>query len=276
MRRGLLVALMRWALSLVVAMILAGCSSPTPAAAGDEPVPTATATTGIARIIVVDDALHPIANANVSTAGSSWLTDPEGIVIVGPLEPGVHIIAVDMTGYFSLSRAITIEAGVLSPKVEMFQISADSSTAVFYELAHWTGFLHCGVSVANLGVAACNLVYDAYNEAHFPLTQVPTFVQTELVWQSTQALSQELTIIHTGKSIYTRGDGPSPLVIQADRETLAAQLPDDLDLVTFVYPPSTTLDASFNQAFNVYTTVFYNFLPAEGWTFTTNGAPVPP
>lgn len=290
--RGLLLPL-----ALLLAALLSGCQSPDagPGGAGgakgdtggaDEAddrreAPDATATKGIIRGLVIDDAIRPVARAEARLAPGDILeaSDDAGTFYFGPLEPGFYTVTVSKAGFHSLEQGVTVLAGVDEPPVTKFQLNADPGTAAFFEQVQWTGFIQCGIGTPVPGYTpmACNIATGAYNEHVHVLPQVPTFVQTELTWKSTQALNNELRIIHRGTGgEYAGIEGTNPVILRVAGDVLAERLPEDLALIADVFPTNSDPDLIVNQGFEVYTTVFYNFLPPDEWTFINDGPPTVP
>ena len=242
---------------------------------------SASSTQGIVRGLVVDSAVRPIANATavLVATGATASSDTDGLFFLGPLDPGFYTVNVTKPGFHSLELGVTVLADVDEPPLATFILDVDQATAAFFEQFHWSGFIQCGFGTPVPGYSpmACNAVAGASNEAHQALIQVPTFVQSELTWTSTQALNNQLQLTHRGiDGIYAKQEGADPVILNVPNDVLRERLPEDLDLVTDVFTIDTDVDVVFGQTFDVYTTVFYNFVPPEGWTFIADGAPEVP
>jgi hypothetical protein len=174
------------------------------------------------------------------------------------------------------------------------------------------GFLACGVTLPPVGIALC-LAAGAYLNDHtqvtYEIARRPSWVQTEMVWESTQALGDELALMYSydgGCGLFCdhEVDGTSPLLLQANQTVIdAISLGNDTeDLYIRVFNsdldetnpglqdvctpvPDPVLGATWclgngvgltlQQKFNHYTHVFYGYEPPVDWRFSS-GQPVPP
>jgi hypothetical protein len=290
-------------------VLFAGCSAP-----ASEPSPTEgagfedlnlkpTASTGIIRGVVVDEAIRPIAGATVLLKGEApkeATTTADGLFGFANLAPGTYFLTITKLGYFEAQQSTDVVAGVAEPPIVKVQLAVDAANQPFTELLTWTGFFGCGMGTNFGGVLpppapqrlgfnpcavdalaceiadVCLLNTANTHDFFFGASRIPDFAQAEMVWQGTQALGNELNLgwHDEGTSDFKGTSGPSPLVLPATQEEiLAAHDANITSLLVRVFPGSNTeLTVTLQQTFDVYVTYFYGFVPREGWAFVTDGA----
>ncbi|MHB1260566.1 MAG: carboxypeptidase-like regulatory domain-containing protein [Thermoplasmatota archaeon] len=236
---------MRWVpAALLVALALAGCADKLagdPAsAAGETGGPT-----GLGAIvgIVVDDAIRPLAEANVSASGPSGMftavTDDKGGFRLEGLAAGVYVVEVTKTFYIAHLQAITVVEGV-EPETARFQLTFEASQVPYAVVYKYDGFYECGmyavrlcsnvniatwiVVCANTGVCLGNVTND-----HSLLFQSVepglSFLQTEMAWEPTSATGEVMSLLigggteeelkaGVGLPAYNGTYGPSPLMLR--------------------------------------------------------------
>jgi hypothetical protein len=318
---------MRALMALVlVAATLAGCSSAPEA----DPDPTvdfedldleATETTGVIRGIVVDEAIRPIANVSVVARGGgrelTASTTAEGTFGFDGLEPGTYFLSAGKLGYASSQGSAEVIAGVAEPPISKLQLVRDVANLPFNVLHKWEGFLECGLSVIALcGVGTGlpmvgNVTQDRFSTV-MTVEGVPLLIQSEAIWATTTAASNELWLWHSSNSkegggfngtrnAYAWRQGPSPLIMTSNATEIEESefgTNNDVFLRMFTgsisgtrnptdpegcYPGGAGPDVycggvgySIQQTFTVYTTSFFGYLPPEGWTFHEMGTAPPP
>lgn len=305
--------------AVALAALLAGCASSHKPAASGGPTPDfgtlglqATATTGVIRGVVVDNAIRPLGNATVKlTPGAqAGHTDATGAFGFDNLAPGTYFLAVTKTGFLPAQQSVDVVAGVKEPPVAKVQLLPDASfRQPYYEQFTFDGFIECsagaGAVVSYAYLSACSA--SAAGQKPFPndhfassvaLSGYPTWVQAEMTWESTQAVSKSLShsFYYDDPNDPSEPDGekdlsvngPSPLVNTMDNATakeyiegLHYQPGQNLTLNQRIFTvadggeygpgPAMTVE----QKFTIYTTVFYGYKPADDWRFS-NGDPVPP
>ena len=153
---------------------------------------------------------------------------------------------------------------------------------------------------------------DSWHMFETGTTQPPQWYQVEIDWDATQPLSQGLVTIQCaredtsgshcnsgvdGGSRLCNVRGPSPLVCAVGREGEAPGGGYNLTAVNggdgfqgvfsvglysncaySCVPPGTAVGvgAALEQEVHIYTNVFYNYAPPEGWMFLQDGAYPPP
>lgn len=300
-----------------VAALLAGCSGGT----GETPVEDvpdlgleATATTGVLRGVVVDEAIRPLAGVSIvaSSAGQADRTGASldtGFFGFDGLAPGTWFVMANHTGYFEVQGSAEVVAGVAEPPVLKLQLVRDVANTPYAVLSKIEGYLECGLSV----VALCavgqglpvvgNLTNDRFSGV-VAVDRPPHWIQSEMVWEPTTAASDQLWIWHSRSakgggyngSCNCWTQGPSPLLITTN-QTLAEDqeygTENDVYVRVFTgsiqgtrnptdpagcYPGNGLgntycggVGYSLQQPFSIYTTVFYGYLPPDGWTFVASG-----
>lgn len=176
----------------------------------------------------------------------------------------------------------------------------DEANRPYVTLLKWEGFIECGLSV----IALCGAADDVTNDefiTHHPLDRTPEWVQSEMVWESTQALGSGFSLWHNagndGAFNASRGHwtyGQSPLLHISNETVIGAQ---DLgtrnnEQVVRVFTGGAEgtnplgcqsivlvicgVGAAVNQEFTVFTHIFYGYQPEADWRFTDDGEPAPP
>lgn len=303
------------ALVLAMATALAGCTA-TPIREVDDvagaPALQATATTGVLRGIVFDEAIQPVAQAEVAVRGTSGtprtgLTDEAGFFGFAGLEPGTYFVTVSKPTFSSLQQGVEVLAGVDEPPLVKLQIARIPSEQPFLTKVQVEAFVQCIVPGANLcaivnlypcaTVGYCTpLVEDTshvflYDELVGP-QRVPDWFQSEMVWQSTQPLSPDLAARVSPRSPDDGAGvderqlhlaGPSPLVAALNRTALTEW---DVGLAEGVgyeifghFEPAAAIGSAgvvLNQRVSFYFDVFYGYVPPDGWQFSVDGTFPPP
>jgi hypothetical protein len=288
-------------------LLLAGCADN--GGGGDEEATQdfsqleleATETTGVIRGVVVDEAYRPVANASVAARGPSSLnttSNDDGLFGFDDVAPGTYFLQVSKAGYNATQVSTDVVAGVEEPKAVRVLLPINPSTRPFPEVLKWEGHIDCSVRFVVNAVSQCGAgVVGRVNTTYrYHPDRIPDFAQSEMVWTSTQALGDGLKVQYTddrggGLDNYVVAIGESPLVIAANASVMEDH---DVDGDTGLYirtfsgsmpgttPPNCPVSPCegvglvINQGFSVYTTLFYGFLPPEGYLFINDGEPKPP
>ena len=303
--------------ALLAGALLAGCTGGgnDPASTGPEPTfddlgLQATASTGIIRGVVVDDAIRPIMGATISLQGDlarETVSTDLGTFGFEGLPAGTYFLTVSKAGYFDAQQDAEVVAGVAEPRIVKVQLLVDAANQPYVETYVFSGFIECmtpNVALCGLvnDLAASNLTQDN-NQVVYPLAKVPDWVQTEMVWDSTQAAGGKMSVMysyHNGcddaAGLYCdhEASGASPLLLVANRtviDTIGLGTEEDLYIRTFTEAVEGTRHClpevpevgtactgsaglTLEQSFEYYTHVFYGYQPPEGWRFSS-GDPVP-
>jgi hypothetical protein len=190
---------MRWTAPFLLAFLVAGCATPPAADEADGPAfddldLDATATTGVIRGIVVDEAIRPVANATVVlTPGDKTVaTTAAGAFGFSGLEPGTYFLKVERAGYNGTQTSTEVLAGVAEPPIVKVLLVLNPSKLPYIEALQFSGFLSFGLSIGITSVGTT--INPALSEAMgdqsiwtvYP-DEVPTWAQGELVWEQNQA-----------------------------------------------------------------------------------------
>ena len=265
-----------------------------------------TDTTGAIRGIVVSEAIVPIADVLVQLVdGRNQTTDAEGAFVFNGLEPGDYFLSASKPGYFTQQASTTVVAGEKEPAITKILLLADALAQPYAQTLQWDGYLSCGVMWSSgtladapyplyigsyaganaCGVEAIPLVGDGrfIGQFEFASGRIPDFVQAEGVWEGTQPLSNDLTMgfWRGGSNDWKFVYGTSPLVLTTNSTEIIDTFDENkTDLPMRMFPGQSDDPASLvvttNQAFTVFQTQFYGFLPREGWLFIDSGACITP
>lgn len=330
-------------LAVVLCLAVAGCATKSPKAS-DEPEANfdqldlkATETTGIIRGVIVDAAVRPVAEASINLtgegAGRVTKSALDGAFGFDGLQPGTYFLTVSKKGHIAAQTSAEVVAGVSDPPIVKVLLDVDPASRPQVELYHLDGFIACSVRPMFIGLQ-CGFVGGVTGEsdvvnADYTLPQIPDWIQSEMIWKSTQTFGEELSLAirclsnsercPDGQLTIVRAEGKSPQIAAINRTTaelwaLGAPDGDPLQLSIFafgnsdydvydeetidnaqepvtgqpcldwngiIFPDGTCVRATgpgfmFNQKVDVYTHVFYGFVPDEEWTFINNGPPKVP
>lgn len=280
-------------------VILAGCAQSETADPIEDAALVATQDTGVLRGFVVNERVEPLVDEEVrvtqqGAAIHTLRTDAEGSFGIDGVVPGVYVVVVQPEGHFPAEAIVTVVANVAEPELVRLQ-PLPNAQEVAYALQHvWEGHMVCAATGGNycalprlyvgvdpFGDDSIRLFYDEFVD----VGRIPTFVQAELVWDSTQTLTPTLHTRWTatnpemwsvGQWNYTFGtaNGESPVVFSIDEEMARESwLGRDMGLAVEMF--ATTPGLVLDQDFTIYITVFYGYTPPEGWRFVDDSQ-VPP
>ena len=312
-------ATMRWPLAVLAlalaAPLLAGCTAGSdgvaPTTSGPPPL-AATATTGVIRGVVVDEAIRPLANATVTARGPGGedrtaVTGPDGFFGFTNLVPGGWFVLAHKRAYTDVQQNTEVQAGVPDPPVVKLQVTLIPGQVPFVNTMTVDAFIECIVPGANVCTIAnvypcvflgyCDNVTDdtsfiLFYEPLVSLQRVPDWFQTELVWQTTQSVSDGLGVRFSahepadGTGIDERRGsvgGRSPLTITLNQTTATTWETGTKKGVSFeifgwteALSPLGSAGFVLNQRVSFYFNVFYGYTPPDGWTFAKDGTVPPP
>lgn len=295
---------------LLVAVALAGCSDGGPSASDDLPIDydrdAVAADRGVILGVVVDATITPIVGASVrlQADGSVQETDENGAFVFADVAPGTHFLHVGKPGYIAAQQSIEVVAGVKEPPVLKTMLDVDEDFVQFYEEYKFDGYIECSVRFVVNALAACSvpnivteiscaeadicpgpITNDAFMAEYEP-ARAPMWVQSEMVWESTQQLGSSLKLMYTDFTVdpfvnYVVAQGTSPLLIQADAETTAANhagTGGPLTVRVFTGDHEDTgVSLTAQQELEIITHVFHGYAPPEDWRFTKDATvPRPP
>ncbi|HUR25484.1 MAG TPA: carboxypeptidase-like regulatory domain-containing protein [Candidatus Thermoplasmatota archaeon] len=303
--------------TIVLALLLvSGCASTSDPPSEELPADfeqlelEATATTGIIRGIVVDSAIRPISGASVTLKAEPPQTvtsTEDGAFGFDALEPGTYFLSVHKIGFADVQQSAEVDAGVESPPVVKVQLVSDGKPAPFFAEYKVEGIIECGTSVIALCGGAHDVVViacvasggavcapqptnDAYS-AFLAIDGTPDYVQTEMTWETTQALGDSMSyaLRYADKATYDGGmyeggfdsfEGPSPLLGHISGDDAAdAELGNRTGMVFSIFSggaQGTPLGVTVEQQYTFFIHAFYGYQPPEDWRFTSEGTVPPP
>jgi hypothetical protein len=238
-------------LLVVPSLALAGCASDDPQTQSDDgqaQVPAdfddfdleASSTTGILRGVVIDERIVPLAGAMVVAVGPTGQnrtmeTKENGLFGFDGLEPGTYFVTAAKAGYVSVQASGEVVAGEQDPPNLKLLLTADPASAPFVQPFHLDGFITCSVRPMFIGLQ-CGVTENDIVNAEYEMARPPTWIQSEMKWESTQATGDELSLAirclpgeesdpagrcEEGQMTITRAEGHSPLIATIN-ETWAA------------------------------------------------------
>lgn len=232
------------AVALAVLPLLAGC-------AGNDDAPAtpivATATTGILRGVVVDEAIRPLSGVRVEVplpdgAVLNSTTAEDGAFAFGDLQPGGYLVQARKLGFLDTVLEANVTAGEGDPDGLRLLMPADVLNTPFVEEFQFAGFMQCSFTLFVARVAACNpsesaqplcntpaplctgplgnLTADEFMAVHSVSRQTVRFLQSELVWEAGSQLSSSLKAVPGSRDPadgeiddYRPFEGESPLAM---------------------------------------------------------------
>lgn len=261
----------------VLLLVLAGCADGPregPQVAVPESVQNVevSATKGAIRGIVLDETVKPLAGAAVAVTGVQEIktTAADGGFVFGGLEPGDYFLTVSKPGYVAIQSSAQVVAGQAEPPLVKIILTADPTKAPFVELQNWKAFLQCGAGVPLGGSWNPCLFTGSDNVRYFAFGAgvLPMFGQAEAVWEGTQPLGNTLWLQFGTQ----RGVGESPMVHRLDADGIDESAgDDDEDIMVRVFAGDESPTVVINQAYDIYVSYFYHFVPREGYMFAIDG-----
>lgn len=294
----------------MLAGMLAGCSGPAGSADdGGGPAVDGLALEGV----VVDEALRPIAGANVTTAGGlTNTTGLDGLFRFDGLEAGVYVVVASKAG-FADAQAQTVLADTQDAALVKLILIADASSLAFVEAYAIDGFVECGVyfivgyfaacsgpnTVSTIACPATGGAVCAGNVTGdrslilLPLDRAPDWLQFEAAWDATTEASRVMMVQtgSTNRTAVATGDleiinetvGPSPnLNIIAGQDLEESGLGKDVDSLIYMRlhtapnPGAGGAGLAVQQPFKLLIHVFFGYTPTPGWRFSEDPTVPPP
>lgn len=244
---------------------------------------------GVIRGVVVDASITPLAGAFVELVGQGQnvTTGDSGAFAFKDVVPGMHFVKASLRSHESTQTSVDVVAGVAEPEVVRVMLPRVPGTEPYAVGAVFEGFINCSIRIPAAGFNdGCGVFGDIVlgSTQRIDLLYEGSGIQWwqgELVWDATNVASERLCLGLYAETM--AGDdvcGPNP-VVQAMNRTLVEindlESGEAFDL--FVYPDHLAADVSGNlvvqQGFKVVHYAFYNFAPADGWTFVADGEPKP-
>lgn len=300
---------MRFSLPALVVLlaVLAGCSgSPSNPLADDAPGLDVTDSTGGIRGIVVDAAVMPVAGAEVTLSGGATATSGSGgLFNFTGLEPGTYVLSASKPGYTSYQTATEVVAGVSDPPIVKILLERLTSAQPYIDHFKLDGYYECGFSantplflITDTCDFAVRTAYDGVNETSgSPPPLIPRNVQRGYNTQYIDLLPDTWTVIQEAfwndetvpslmillsstpidnacdcsEDDYLDVAGGSPTYGRLDllNEDGTTEEPAGFRVAARGFLDWETTQTAQNLEFVIITTLFHNYVPAEGWTFET-------
>lgn len=293
----------RWAsVAMVVltfmAAALPGCADrPATEAGGGAPLP---ADTGVLRGVVVDAALRPLADVNVTATGvgaapRATTTGVDGQFNFTALPAGSYAVEARKPTYLSMQQLAQVVAGEAEPELVQMVLEVEVGEIPFVVAIAWDGLIGCAFGYGNLCSAPAQGGFDVIGDQSAHLFwdeyvregRVPDLIQAEATWEATLPTSQELKPIFGWSTpgewqafqyggTFDSFNAASPMFYRLDGEALGeVGLGVETGLVVEFYsgePGGVTA----NQPIRLVLHNFYGYLPPDGWRFVTDGPPPGP
>ncbi|HUR25840.1 MAG TPA: carboxypeptidase-like regulatory domain-containing protein [Candidatus Thermoplasmatota archaeon] len=290
--------------ALVASLVsLAGCSDGGADDGGETRGAPLAEGKGILAGIVVDPALRPLADAQVSATppGGEALhatTDLNGSFAFVGVSPGTYAVEATKERHLSAHAIAQVPEGGAGPLVHLvLEVQADELPFVI--AVKWEGYIGCAFSYGNLcsvpaqggadaiGDQSAHLFWDEY----VGQARIPDAVQGEAVWEATLATSEQLQPIYGWSTpdewrafqyggVFDSVSTASPSFYRVPREDmLKVGLGTDVGLVVEFYsgdPSGLPAGLTINQPIRLFLHDFYGYEPPDAWRFVTDGAPPPP
>lgn len=254
------------------------------------------------RGVVVDAAIVPLPDVTVDFDDRSVVTDDEGRFAFADVELGVHLLELSKPGYFTMQSSVTV-TGEDDPIVRV-RMESDPQGIPYHQVSAARGFLQCGVGIPPAGSysmcqtpngvqditcdlsggAACtDYVLDHRGIIEMDVESMPTHLQAEGAWDPTADTARVLTwsmyarergTIELANS--TSFTGESPVLMPKERADIVAQDIGASRILAFqVFPEFGGIgNVVLEQEVELFLTVFYNKVPAEGWSLVLDGEPI--
>ena len=207
-------------------------------------------------------------------------------------------------GFFDVQQSADVVAGVDNPPAVKVQMARDVRAVAYASVQKQDGYIVCTTSVVAvcgapnvvsnlllcpaLGVCLGNVTDDRFGLDFFYEPNA-TWIQSEMFWDSTQALSTELNLEMEnlgdceadGDSYIEDTRGPSPIYNTLDSDEVAkGTIGGACPIFHSVFSgqvAGTPGGFTVQQRFSIISHSFYGYQPPDGWRFSVDGdAPAPP
>jgi len=295
------------AVSALLLLVLAGCSSKAVPDAAAQASAGVSETTGAIAGILVDPAIRPIAGVHVAltlpTGGNrTTQTAANGAFAFKDLAPGTYFLVFTHLLYHTLQTSVEVKAGeVAAPRVQLDPVFSQQP---YHEIQQFKGHLLCGY---NAGIASpcifdytqlvcgggCNaqahdILIHAQGDTRFFVTNIGPGWQTEIIEMNfdppgagiSKSMSMGVSFFkRTSSDFYGSVEGASPLLIRFEvgvvgegqggsQKLINASGQDDLYIFVNVAADSgQPAGFALQQDFRVFQSSFYYAKPQAGWSF---------
>ncbi len=283
-----------WTLAvLITATVLAGCAD-APEPVLDDPEIVVTETTGGVRGVIVDDSITPLAGVTVMiSSGATVTTDETGTFVFSKLDPQTYFILVSKIGYQEVQSSFVVNAGKVTEGVRV-QLARLPGVDPSFIPTTFDGFYECGYAIW-VQTDSCDWVIRTAHDGGVPL--VPRGVQNNINTAYYDLDGAATSIIQEGffdddvTSTFWFMISSTPIdnfCDCSDTDYLSHEGTEGysygrLDRDVTAWPPLdqpyavrgflpfqdgvTDVDYAFNVQFQIITTTFLNWVPAEGWNY---------
>ncbi len=218
--------------------------------------------------VVVDASIRPVEGARVAIGEDrETMTAADGRFVLNDLEPGLVLLHVSAEGYEATQASATVVADEVT--IVKVYLPRDTAPQPYHTTYKFDAFVDASVGIANWGVdlVAGDVVPTCQCAFNFSVDQAPAGFVLEAVWED---------------SISGKPTGPTEYYF-----SLYSDEPFELDTTYVSNPASWRPDASifppeardysvslypddvwpaYNQAYEIFVTVFYLEGPPEGWS----------
>lgn len=265
--------------------------------------------TGAVRGLVVDEAIRPVAGANVTLSGGGLdrtaLTDEGGFYQFDDVAPGVHVLLVQGPRHAAIQGTVDVRAGEVSTSRTMVPTLVTQEP--YHETLKFDGYIQCGYSVSGFLSSICVNDYTHFvgpytcpdcehlvdSRSHdFAVGAGWKTMVYEMTWEpSAQGTSPEMRLIvshfpRPASHWYCSSSGPDPLAMRMDVGIACEDQQDEPVLVppeglpnmhmfaATNAPDGQPVSATLSQPFSVFMNFFYHAPAPQGWSFV-HGDPFP-
>jgi hypothetical protein len=243
---------------------------------------------GLIRGLVLTPALVPVPGANVELVGTGKNETTK--------ETGAFVFVVSKLGWTKIQQSVEVVANKADPPIAKVQLEKIPGSEPKAMTLQQDGFISCSIGTPQT-IHDCNTTAEQKSTLFWNIEGRPQWIQTELVWRSTQPTGDWFYVIqavcecggrlpapNSGMRFNETYEATSPHVAKAIPEFLqkndvgGANKQVVIDVSASGPEPEVTNGSgvALNQAFKAYVTFFYNFDPDPAWTFTADGPyPVP-
>ena len=257
---------------------------------------------GSLKGLVVDEAIRPIAGASVRVveADQKTTTSQGGLFTFLELASRSYTVEVTAPGYLPTAVAASVFDDQVGQVVKVI-LQADAGAQPYFLVQRFEGFIVCSLNIHNTCTqvnefTGSEVVAGDNSRWLLRVDPGPTYLQSEMTWDSTQFMGTDLYFEQTvtgegcGHDLGTLGSGdvgdtsgPSPLRLSyASNELATFQLNRaDCALAHKAFAGDSTdappfgFGAAVQQDFTWYATAFYSYAPPPEWIFVRDG-PYPP
>lgn len=244
----------------------------------------ATATTGVIRGSVVDQALRPVEGALVRVAAGDGdreaRSNAGGAFGFDELEAGTYFLTASKPGYSAAQVPVDVVAGVGEPEAVRMLLEELPGTRPFIEAFSARMHVSLGARVEGAGsvtLSGVGLGSDVGQSFAVAVSPNGTVAQSEFAWEPTTPATDTGMVAggtYAGnQGVDVRGGwaGTSPIVAVA--EATVGNVTADVVVYTFWPWRQGDLPAGVlvDQSVDAFVHVFHNFRPDSGWTFTADG-----